>query len=410
METTSPYLLYLFYFILLVIGFGLGLLTYRPFFSKRDAEEAESGRQKESIAYIKGVNYILSDAPDLAIEEFIKAVQINSDTVETYLALGNLFRSKGEVARATRIHQGIIVRPNIDSRLVIQAMYDLGLDYKKAGFINRAISSFENVVERDPQNLDTYRQLKDLYEEIGEWKKAYSMQQRISHVGGTDDRNVLAHLLTEHGKVLLDKGDLKDARKAFKKAISTDPGCVDAYLHYGDLQASEGNYSDAVSQWKKVMDVRPNLTYLAYHRLEDAFFKIGKSNALEDLLRLRAQKQHSDYFTHLYLAKHLRKKAMASEALKELRRAMELNPHSPAIRTEVIQILLDEGKEDEAIQEYADLIKLLTIEEKDFQCYKCGYQSDSILWKCPQCLNWDTISYKHRTKEEEDTLALSQGS
>lgn len=412
METMNPYLLYFFYFLILVIGFGLGLLSYRRFFSKMDTEHIHKEQRKESIAYIKGVNYILSDATDLAIEEFIKAVQINSDTVETYLALGNLFRSKGEVGRAIRIHQGIILRPNIDSKLVIQAMYDLGLDYKKAGFINRAIFSFEDVVERDPQNLEAYQQLKELYEEIGEWKKAYEMQQKISHIRGTDDRNILAHLLTEHGKVLLDNGDLKDARKAFKKAISTDPGCVDAYLHYGDLLTSEANYSDAVSQWKKVMDVRPNLTYLAYHRLEDAFFKTGQSNALEDFLRLRAERQGSDYFTHLYLAKHLRKKAMAPEALKELRRAMELNPHSPAIRRELIQILLDEGEKDEAIREYEGLIKLLTVEEKDFQCQKCGYQSDHILWKCPQCLNWDTISHKLRTKEkeEEQPLAISQGS
>lgn len=410
METTNPYLLYLLYAFIIVVSVALFLLVYRHFFPKMDTHDPNKQRQREKIAYIKGVNYILSDATDLAIEEFIKAVQINSDTVETYLALGNLFRSKGEVSRAIRIHQGVIVRPNIDSRLVIQAMYDLGLDYKKAGFFKRAISSFEDVIRKDPQNQEAYHQLKELYEEISEWEKAYEMQQRISQVRGTDDRNILAHFLTEDGKVLLEKGDLKGARKAFKKAISTDAGCVDAYLHHGDLLASEGNYSDAVDLWKKVMDVRPHLTYLAYHRLEDAFFKTGKSNALEDFLRLRSERQQNDYFTHLYLAKHLRKKAMASDALKELRRAMELNPHSPAIRKEMIQALLDQGKKDEAIREYEGLIELLTIEEKDFQCNKCGYQSDSILWKCPQCLNWDTISYKLGPKEEEDTVAFSQGS
>jgi lipopolysaccharide biosynthesis regulator YciM len=100
----SPYLSYLLYLLILVVGFGLGLAAYRQFSPKIMAKDADKKRRKESIAYIKGVNYILSDAHDLAIEEFIKAVQINSDTVETYLALGNLFRSKGEVSRAIRIH------------------------------------------------------------------------------------------------------------------------------------------------------------------------------------------------------------------------------------------------------------------------------------------------------------------
>lgn len=136
---------------------------------------------------------------------------------------------------------------------------------------------------------------------------------------------------------------------------------------------------------------------------------MGPENALEDLLRLRAGKGQGDYFTHLYLAKHLRKKAMIEEALKELRMAMEVNPRSATIRRELIQVLLDQGKQSEALQEYEELIKLFTLEEKDFQCKKCGYQSDAILWKCPQCLRWDSISYRLPPTKEQ-SLALSQDS
>jgi lipopolysaccharide biosynthesis regulator YciM len=399
MEMTSPYTFPLIYFALLIIGFGIGFVSHRYFFPHEASKEKERG--KERIAYIKGVNYILSDAPDLAIEEFIKAVQINSDTIETYLALGNLFRSKGELSRAIRIHQGIIVRPNIDPKLVIQAMYDLGLDYKKAGFINRAISQFQEVIQKDPKHLNAYRQLEGLYEEIGEWERAYTIQEKISKISGSNNSNILAHLLTEHAKSLFNNGNLKEARKAFKRALAIDPLCVDSYLHWGDLEASEGHYSTAVKLWEKVMDLKPQFTYLAYNRLEDTFFKMGKINALEDMLRMRAEKGQGHYFTHLYLAKHLRKKAMPQDAITELKKALELNPNSPSIRKELIQILLDLGKKDEALKEYEELMGLLTPGEKEFQCQKCGYQSDSILWKCPQCLNWDTISFRIRPKEEE---------
>lgn len=406
MEIDNPYVLIVIYLGLLLVGFGIGILTHRYFSSQEVSREKDRG--KERMAYIKGVNYILSDAPDLAIEEFIKAVQINSDTIETYLALGNLFRSKGEVGRAIRIHQGIIVRPNIEPKLIIQAMYDLGLDYKKAGFINRAISQFEEVIQKDPKHLNAYKQLEALYEETGEWEKAYAIQEKISKIRGSNDSNILAHLLTEHGKSLLNNGDVKGARKAFKKAISIDPTCVDSYLHFGDLEVSEGHYSSAVKLWEKVMDIKPQFTYLAYNRLEDVFFKMGKSNALEDMLRMRAGSGQGHYFTHLYLAKHLRKKAMPQEAIAELKKAMELNPNSPAIRTELIQVLLDQNNKEEALKEYEELIKLLTPGEKDFQCQRCGFQSDSILWKCPQCLNWDTISFRQIPKEE-DIRAPSSG-
>jgi len=237
---------------------------------------------EEGMAYIKGVNYILSDAPDLAIEEFIKAVKINSETVETYLALGSLFRAKGDVTRAIRIHQGIIYRPNVDDKIVIQAQYNLGLDYRKAGLLDRAIATFQEVVAKDPSMLRAYVQLEELHEEIKDWEAAFQMQEKISKLAKSEDQHILAHLMTELGKSQLEQGDRKSAQKSFKRAISLDPGCVDAYLHLGDLYADEGDDTRAVEMWKRVLEIAPSMTFLAYDRLEHAFFRMKKVRALEE--------------------------------------------------------------------------------------------------------------------------------
>jgi lipopolysaccharide biosynthesis regulator YciM len=372
----------------LVVGYfsGKGLFRSRAARSRREARIGEEG-----LAYIKGVNYILSDAPDLAIEEFIKAVQINSETVETYLALGNLFRSKGDVDRAIRVHQGIIYRPRIGDNIMLQALYELGLDYKKAGLLDRAIGTFSEVIEKDPNMLQAYIQLEALYEEAKDWEAALQVQEKIAKLRKSEDRNVLAHLMTEHGKSQQEQGQAKEAKRSYHKAISIDPTCVDAYLHFGDLYAEEGDDGKAVAMWKKVMDVAPSMTFLAYDRLEHAFFRMGKVKALEELLRESAADKGAGLVTRLFLAKHLMKKGELDEAAETLSGILGQWPDSRPARQEYIKVLVAQDKKEEALTEYEKMMQSLSIVDHYYQCKMCGYRSPQMLWKCPQCQRWDTM-------------------
>ena len=390
LTSESPYF---FGIILILVGFFGGLLLggFLSSRKKRNGKDSEDGNR---LSYLKGINYILSNEPDRAIEEFSKAVQINSDTVETYMALGNLFRSKGEVGRAIRIHQSIILRPNVDQKTLIQAHYDLSLDYKKAGFIKRAITSFEEVVKMDPRHLDALEQLLELYEDTRDWEKAYQIQSRISKLRGTDDRNVLAHHQTELGKILAEKGLNAQAKKAFKKAISLDRKCCDAYLHFGDLFYSEGNYEKAVSTWKEMMEISPSFTYLAYPRLEEAYFKLDRFGCIEEILRENSRKNYNDIHTHLALANYLYKKSMVDEAIEELRIVLDLKPSHVQARQQLGKYLMEQGREMEAVAVYQALLNNFPFPEKNFRCSQCGYESKDLLWRCPQCRKWDTITEK----------------
>ncbi|MBE9536593.1 MAG: tetratricopeptide repeat protein, partial [Proteobacteria bacterium] len=323
-----------------------------------------------------------------------KAVKINSDTVETYTALGNLFRSKGEVARAIRIHQSIILRPNIDHKTKVQASYDLGLDYKKAGFVNKAIESFEEVVKIEKRHLEAHVQLVGLYEDTVEWEKAYHTQTLLSKIKKSDDSHVLAHHQVELGKILSANGMESQAKKAYTKAISLNRNCVDAYLHYGDLLFSEGAYPKAITQWKKMMELAPNFTYLAYPRLEDAYFKLNKFDQMEVVLRENSKKNYHDIHTHLALAEYLYKKSMFAEAIGELKTVLELDPSHLGAGRKMGQYLLEQGRESEAVAVYQDLFDKSPLPENYFQCRECGYDSRELHWRCPQCHSWDSISGK----------------
>ncbi len=376
-----------------LLGLFLGWLISSLFFLRRGgATRVNEGKEKR--AYLKGVSYILSDDPDQAIKEFTKAVQINSDTVETYLTLGNLFRSKGEVSRAIRIHQSIISRPALDEKIRLQALYGLGLDFKKAGFVQRAISTFQEVSRHDPYFLDAYIQLEDLFEKSKEWEKALATQLKIKRLKGSKDGNVLAHLETELGKECFRRGEYIKAGKIYKKALSFDEHCVDTYLHLGDLYFSQDRLPKAIATWKEAIEVEPSLAYLTYHRLEEAYLRVGEPNLLEDLLRECISRNYQDIQAHLALAKHLKRKGSVGEATRELEAVIAIDPQCIEARKELGTILLEMGKEAEALKQYQGLLETITLPTKNFQCTKCGYESGEMLWKCPQCLTWDTIGLK----------------
>lgn len=383
---------YFFGIILVLVGFFAGFVLASYFSSQKKIRKAADSR--DSSAYLKGINYILSNEPDRAIEEFSKAVQINSDTVETYMALGNLFRSKGEIGRAIRIHQSIIFRPNIDRKTKVQAYYDLSLDYKKAGFVKRAISSFEEVLRLDNQHLDGHLQLLELYEDVKDWESAYQTQLWISKSRRSDDNHVLAHYQTELGKCLSEQGLNTQAKKAFKKAISLNRKCSDAYLHLGDLLYSEGSYRKAIDTWKRVMEITPNFTYLAYPRLEDAYFKLNQFGKIEEILRENSKKNYNDIHTHLALAEYLYKKSMPDEAISELRIVLELRPSHIRARQQIGNYLMEQGRKMEAVAVYQELLNDFPFPERNYQCSECGYESKELIWRCPQCRRWDTINEK----------------
>jgi len=366
----------------LIIGWGIrrnrGLSLKRVISDKGDK------------SFFKGIQYILSNDHDQAIEEFTKSVQVNSDTVETYVALGNLYRSKGDIDRAIRIRQNIILRPTIDEQIALQALLDLGLDYRKGGFLNRALSTFQKVGQKDPSNVKALEETERIYEELKDWENAFRTRQKIARLTKGDHDHILAHHLVEMGKVHQQRGELSKATSSFNKAISTHKECVDAYLHLGDLYFANQEYKKAISTWKEVVENVPQFTFLAYRRLEGAYLRMENLKPVENFLK-ECSELNSDAFTHLALARYLYNENDIEGALTEISSALELAPTFWEARRFKGEILLAQGKEDEALAAYGELIKLLRMPYLRFQCKHCGFSPKDLQWQCPQCKNWDTI-------------------
>lgn len=375
----------------IVIAFIIGSIAGRLI--RHGTEEKLKPIDTESEkAFFKGVQYILSNDHDQAIEEFAKSVQVNSDTIETYVALGNLYRSRGDIDRAIRIRQNIILRPSIDEQIKINALFDLGLDYRKGGFINRALETFLKVLQKEPSNIETLEEVEKIYEEMKDWPNAFASRQRIIRLTGVDHRHILAHHQTEIGKSFEEKGDSFGAKSCYKKAISIHENCLDAYLHLGDLYFDKQEYKKAIATWKEVVRVAPNFTFLAYRRLEGAYSRMKDPQPMEIFLRECAQ-LNSDAFTHLALARYLANEQDYNGALRELEAALSLDPYFWKARKYMGEILLENRMKDEALDAYKDLISHLNVPYLTFRCTNCGFIPTKLQWQCPSCKKWDTMNF-----------------
>jgi len=355
------------------------------------AEKIRSRLDRGDKAFFRGVQHILSNEPDQAIEQFTKSVQINSETIETYVALANLYSSTGDIERAIRIRQGIILRPNLDSAIRLRAIFDLGSDYKRGGFLDRALSAFQKVIESEPNNLEAYEQIERIYEDLHDWDRAFKTRQAISKLVKGDHRHILAHHKTELAKVREKDGDEVGAEKAYKEAISIFDRCVDAYLHLGDLYLSQQKHKAALAKWKKVVDVAPEFTFLAYQRLERAYEKMENPGLVGDFLK-EVARRNSDVSTQLALARYLYNEGEIDAAVEQVRQAIKLAPSFLDARKFIGEVLLKEGRNEEALVAYKELLLSLDFPFLQFRCNNCGYRPEKLAWKCLQCLKWDSIT------------------
>lgn len=375
----------------ILIALFLGFIIGRLVWSRREGSRELFNLQGDK-SFFKGIQYILSNSHDQAIEEFTKFVQVNSDTIETYIALGNLYRSKGEIDRAIRIRQTIILRPNIEDHVKIRALIDLGLDYRKGGFLNRALETFQKVISKEPSNLETLREIEKIYQEMRDWGNAFATYKKISQLVPGKHSHILAHYQTELGKTYEKEGNIAGAKSVYKLAISLDKNCVDAYLHLGDLYFNMQEYRNAIETWRKVVRVAPRLTFLAYNRLEGAYSKMENLKPVEEFLK-ECTKLYSDPFTHMALSRYLFNEKDYDGALRELKEALKADPRFWEARKFMGEILLALQMKEDALGAYEDLIPHLDVPYLKFQCTNCGFKPPELQWQCPQCKQWDTIDF-----------------
>ncbi len=352
-------------------------------------------RARQTPHYMLGLNFLGSNQADLAIEELTKAAASDNEALEIDMILGNLYREKGQVGRAIHVHQALLQRPKLTQLEHAYVLLCLGLDFKRGGFVDRALEAFNEVLRLDPANEYTLINLEKLHEEQHQWQEAYEVRKRLAKVagakGGARNDQILAFLENEIGLEALKRDDHKAAVSRFRAAIDLDARAIPAYVHLGDVQLAAGQVAEAAATWEHVFETAPDRAYLVFERLEAACARLGTPQRFTEWCRRLIAGNHQDWRARLALGRHLAARERPAEALELLFEALPHNPHATTVHQAVWSTLQQLGLQPELVNRYVELTGHSVFYLDPHVCMLCRYRSTEFLWQCPHCHEWNTF-------------------
>jgi lipopolysaccharide biosynthesis regulator YciM len=377
----------------LLIGLALGKAWER--YKLRDGQWIDRRRARESPHYMLGLNFLVANQIEPAIDELTRAAAAAGDPLEIHLILGNLYREKGQVGRAIQEHQKLLQRSNLRKLEHANVLLCLGLDYKRGGFVDRALEAFTEVLRLDPDNEYALANLEKLYEEQHQWAEAYATRQKLARrapdTSQARHQEILAFLDNELGLEALKRMDYAEAARRFDAAIALDQPNVPAYLNLGDVRFYQGDAAAAIQAWERLIDTAPERAYLAFSRLEAAYPKLGQPERFPALCRRLIAAAPLDWRARLALARHLSQHDSARDALDLLFEALVHNPHALALHQAIWQTLSQLDLPPDLVSRYVELTRDSVFYLDPHICIRCRYRSTELLWQCPQCHEWNTF-------------------
>jgi len=341
--------------------------------------------------YFRGINYLLNEQPDKAIEVFTQMLEVNTETVETHLALGSLFRRRGEVERAIRIHQNLIARPTLDMAQRSQALCELAQDYHKAGLLDRAENLFLELTEIPAHAELALRALMHIYEQEKDWDKAITAGRRLAKTASRKLDPVLAQYHCELGEIAIQNGNMAHARSCAQDAIAVNPECVRASILAGRVAMLQGNYRDAIRAWKNVE--QQDAAYLdeVIGDLAAAFRGLNEEAQFQLYLSEVACRKPG-MRTLLALVELIRMRNGESAAQAIIAERLRLQPSVPGLKRLIdLQTTRNMPVAAEIMDLVKDVLGQLAAQQEGYQCHQCGFHGLALHWQCPACHGWVTM-------------------
>lgn len=386
-----------------IVVFLLPLAAVSGWYFGRRENPPEAGRNGVSgipSDYFRGLNYLLNDRPDKAIEVFIKVLEVESETVETHLALGNLFRRRGEVDRAIRIHQNLVSEPSLDFDQRALALLELGLDYMRSGLLDRAESLFKELLDSGAHQRQAMDHLIDIYQQEQDWDKALEYTGRLEKLTNRNLGDVRAHFYCEQAATQIEEGNVENASDLLRQAMQMDKNCVRASLMQARIAMTAGAYEAAIRHLEEIE--KQNLAFLpeAITPLVESYRALDR---IADLVRYleRLSALHAGITPVLVLAEVMTELGNVEEAKK---RIIDELKNRPTVRG--IDRLIDysltgaDGETKENLVLLKELTASLIEEKSSYMCGNCGFKGRSLHWQCPSCKLWNSVKPIHGIEGE----------
>jgi lipopolysaccharide assembly protein B len=354
---------------------------------------------RTSPHYIQGLHALVTGQTEMAISELGKVARQDPQAVEVWHVLGTLLREAGQVERAIQLHQSLLARPDLTRTERAHILASLGADFRKAGFLDRAADTFNDVLAGEPRNVQAVHGLQKLHEDQRQWREAYAMQTRLSRLRKTDDSVVLGHLQAEIGHEALRAGDAETAERAFRTALSLDRRVMPAHLGLAEL-AGRRDPTRPAAILEEAMRLAPERAYLALAPLAAAYAARGEPQEFVATCERLIGQDPRDWRVRLALSRHLRAEGRREEADGLALRALEQNPQVLLVHLELWKHL---RPFPDLLHRYLDTAESWVPPRDPHICTACRYRADDMLWRCPHCHEWDTFVEEHVTTGGEGT-------
>lgn len=365
--------------------FGLGWLAARI-----DIQHIVSQSRQLPESYFKGLNFLLNQQPDKAIEAFTEAAKANAETVELHFTLGGLFRRRGEVDRAIHLHQALVDRPDLGREQRLAAQFELGQDFLKAGLLDRAEAMFR-ALDETPYAEQALRALIEIYVQVKEWRQAMTIAERLGGLSNQPYQVAISHFLCELAVVEAVSGKYAAGRQLLEEALAGNRRNVRANILLGEFAATENQHEEALTIWRRVEAQQPSYLSLVAAKMMVSFKALGRADEGVALLKHYLENYASIDLLNIVYQATLEHQGM--EVANELVRA-ELRRH-PTLQgfEKLLEALLFEvpAEKRQDLQIFKNLIHQHSQRLAFYQCEACGFKARQFFWRCPACGGWETF-------------------
>ena len=371
----------------LALAFSLGVVFSRWWLLRTTNKDSQVNQE-----YFKGLNFLLNEEPDKAIEVFIKALEVDSETVELHLALGGLFRRKGQVDRATRIHQNLIARPSLTDEQRLQSVFELAQDYYKAGLLDRAENLFLELKDSATYRRRAIDGLCGIYQQEKEWSKAIDVLNSHKRAYRSEYTKQLSHFWCEMAEQAIVQGEYDQARKFLRSALNEDKTTVRAVLLRGKLAYQQKEFNKALSLWLSSEISDSVLSELVVDKIIDCYKEVGDLEGLAKYLSSHAPIPKNESAFMLWrdaLDELLGDKASIKRVLECLRSEKLSGPVAHFLCDLVSVDQLSEVELSQLLEGFLEKAKSKTSE---YACTGCGFDTKAMHWHCPNCGSWESFA------------------
>lgn len=378
--------------LLFPLFFGMGWLAARI-----DIKELLSESSTLPRSYFQGLNFLLNEQQDQAIEAFIEVVKVDPQTVELHFALGSLFRRRGEVNRAIRMHLNLVERSDLEESKKQQALFELAQDYLKAGILDRAEAALHQL-HGTPYEREGLQFLLEIYQKEKDWLKAVDIAQRLTALTGESQSKLAAFFYCEMAAEELKRQQTEAAVVHLEQALAVYPASVRATMMLGDIAQAGGHAARAIDIWKRIEQQDAHYLPLVAERVLQAYRQNGDEAGGVALLQSWLQRYPSlDLMNVLFDAVLARDGADA--AYRMVRNELKRHPTLLALdKLLEAQLLETTGERRADLELVKSLIHNRTRSLAMYRCGHCGFKARQFYWHCPACHSWDT--YSPRRSEE----------